>query len=149
MRSKEEELKFEEISGSSPPKVLQFNIQRQNVQKPFKLKRTDLTKGKIAGSGSFCTVHLVEFNDLEQEKKAIRDLDTKLNSKKRQYALKEIIPRLFERENRMKEIFVEKIVLAELDDPSIIKFYQSFKDRHLYFLVEYAPNGSLADFLMR
>jgi len=40
--------------------------------------------------------------------------------------------------------------LQFLRSPSIIKLHSSFHDsKKLYFLLEHAPNGSLADFLKR
>lgn len=40
--------------------------------------------------------------------------------------------------------------MANLDHPSIIKFFQSFKNQNkLYLLVEFCPRGSLLDFLKR
>ena len=51
-------------------------------------------------------------------------------------------------EGRIKEVFIERCILASLDHPSIIKFFQSFKNQNkLYLLVEYCPKGSLSDFL--
>lgn len=56
----------------------------------------------------------------------------------------------FLNEGRIKEVFIERCILASLDHPSIIKFYQSFKNQNkLYLLVEYCPKGSLLDFLKR
>lgn len=50
----------------------------------------------------------------------------------------------------MKEVFIERSILASLDHPLIIKFFQSFKNQNkLYLLVEYCPKGSLVDFLKR
>lgn len=69
-----------------------------------------------------------------------------------EYALKEIIQSKFKREGRMKEIFIEKTVLEDLDHPGIVKFYQSFmekKSQYLYFVLEHCSGGSLSDFLMK
>jgi serine/threonine protein kinase len=50
----------------------------------------------------------------------------------------------FINEGRVKEVFIERCILANLDHPSIIKFYQSFKNQNkLYLLVEFCPRGSL------
>lgn len=39
-------------------------------------------------------------------------------------------------------------ILNQLDHPNIIKLYDTFQDNlSLYFVVEYAPSGSLADYL--
>lgn len=56
----------------------------------------------------------------------------------------------FINEGRIKEVFIERCILANLDHPSIIKFFQSFKNQNkLYLLVEFCPRGSLLDFLKR
>ena len=56
----------------------------------------------------------------------------------------------FINEGRIKEVFIERCILASLDHPSIIKFYQSFKNQNkLYLLVEFCPRGSLLEFLKR
>jgi len=53
-------------------------------------------------------------------------------------------------EGRLKEVFIERCILASLDHPSIIKFFQSFKNQNkLYLLVEFCHRGSLLDFLKR
>ena len=47
-------------------------------------------------------------------------------------------------------MFIERCILASLDHPTIIKFYQSFKHSNkLYLLVEFCARGSLVDFLKR
>ena len=66
------------------------------------------------------------------------------------YALKEMMIHKFINEGRIKEVFIERCILASLDHPSIIKFYQSFKNQNkLFLLVEYCQRGSLMDFLKR
>ena len=56
----------------------------------------------------------------------------------------------FINEGRIKEVFIERCILASLSHPSIIKFYQSFKNHNkLYLLLEYCPKGSLSEFLKR
>ena len=56
----------------------------------------------------------------------------------------------FINEGRIKEVFIERCILSSLNHPSIIKFYQSFKNSNkLFLLVEYCPKGSLLDFLKR
>ena len=48
----------------------------------------------------------------------------------------------------MKEIFVEKRVLSDLDHPSIVKLHQSFAaNGKLYLLLEHCPGHSLQEFL--
>ena len=70
--------------------------------------------------------------------------------KPRVYALKEMLVQRFVQEGRVREVFIERCVLSSLNHPTIIKFYQSFKNGNkLYLLVEYCQGGSLSDFLIR
>ena len=53
-------------------------------------------------------------------------------------------------EEKHHEVLIEKLILSTLKDDSIIKFHSSFHDNlKLYFLMEYAPNGSLYDLLKK
>ena len=66
------------------------------------------------------------------------------------YALKEMLINRFVNEGRIKEVFIERCILANLDHPTIVKFYQSFKNQNkLYLLMEHCTRGSLQDFLKR
>ena len=66
------------------------------------------------------------------------------------YALKEMLINRFVNEGRIKEVFIERCILANLDHPTIVKFYQSFKNQNkLYLLMEHCARGSLQDFLKR
>lgn len=56
----------------------------------------------------------------------------------------------FVAEGRIKEVFIERCVLASLDHPAIIKLFQSFKNQNkLYLLTEYCTRGSLDGFLKK
>ena len=69
---------------------------------------------------------------------------------KTNYALKEMLVHKFLQEGRMKEVFIERCILANLDHPLIIKFFTSFKNQNkLYLLTEYCAKGSLLAFLKR
>ena len=53
-------------------------------------------------------------------------------------------------EGRTKEIDIERLLLKELDHPSIINFYASFrpsKCNKFYLLIEYSHNRSLSTFI--
>lgn len=66
------------------------------------------------------------------------------------YALKEMLIHRFISEGRIKEVFIERCILASLEHSTIIKFYQSFKNQNkLYLLIELCSRGSLVDFLKR
>ena len=45
-----------------------------------------------------------------------------------QYGLKEMLITRFINEGRIKEVFIERCILSNLNHPSIIKFFQSFKN---------------------
>lgn len=108
--------------------------------------RADFTVGSKIGEGAYGTVFKVNFVNEATEKK-IQLCMTKTPA---QYALKEMLIHRFLQEGRMKEVFVERCILASLDHPLIIKFFQSFKNQNkLYLLVEYCPKGSLVEFLKR
>lgn len=70
--------------------------------------------------------------------------------KQQYYALKEMLIQRFMAEGRIKEVYIEKCVLDSLDHPSIVKFYQSFRQGNkLYLVVEHCSQGSLQAFLQK
>lgn len=108
--------------------------------------RADFTVGSKIGEGAYGTVFKVNFVNEATEKK----IQLSMTKTPAQYALKEMLIHRFLQEGRMKEVFVERCILASLDHPLIIKFFQSFKNQNkLYLLVEYCPKGSLVEFLKR
>lgn len=60
----------------------------------------------------------MQFNDVAREKALIPKSKGAV-----QYALKEMLVHKFINEGRIKEVFIERCILASLDHPSIIKFY--------------------------
>ena len=107
--------------------------------------RSDFTSGTKIGDGAYGTVLKVQFQDLSVERRC-----NPTGKGQCYYGLKEMFITRFLNEGRIKEVFIERCILASLDHPSIIKFYQSFKNQNkLYLLVEYCPKGSLLDFLKR
>ena len=91
-------------------------------QKYKPLTRNDFTAGTRIGDGAYGTVFKVQFSGNELEKRVNPSAKNQ-----QQYALKEMLIQRFYNEGRIKEIFIERSILANLDHPSIIKFYQSFK----------------------
>lgn len=66
------------------------------------------------------------------------------------YALKEMLPMKFEKEGRLKEVFIEKCVLKGLKHESVVDLMTSFSSNgKLYLLLQYCSGGSLADFLRK
>lgn len=109
------------------------------------MTRVDFTPGKVVGSGAYGTVFCVQFKDAALEQRVNKDARKAGN-----YALKEMLMTRFIAEGRIKEVFIERCILASLDHPSIIKFYQSFKHQNkIYLLSEYCSRGSLHDFLQK
>ena len=121
--------------------------QKQREAKP--LVRGDFTQGTKVGDGAYGTVFKVQFVNPSTETRIVNE---KQRPKEGQgtYALKEMIVQRFVQECRVKEVFIERCILANLDHPLIIKFFQSFKNQNkLYLLVEYCARGSLLEFLKR
>lgn len=117
-----------------------------NGPKQKVLSRTDFSQGSKIGDGAYGTVYKVQFHDEAVENK----INPRGQGKKTHYGLKEMLITRFISEGRIKEVFIERCILASLDHPSIISFYQSFKNQNKYYLlVEYCPKGSLQDFLKR
>ena len=97
------------------------------------------------GQGAYGTVYRVQFDNAELLTKLIPG-----KSSQSWFGLKEMLPRAFMAEGRIKEVFIEKTVLASLDHPGIIKFYTSFgSNAKLYLLMEYSMGGSLDTYLER
>ena len=108
--------------------------------------RTDFTAGTKIGNGAYGTVLKVQFQNETLEKRH----NPNFKGTRGHYGLKEMFITRFLNEGRIKEVFIERCILASLDHPSIIKFYQSFKSHNkLYLLVEYCSKGCLLDFIKR
>lgn len=108
--------------------------------------RNNFTTGQKIGDGAYGTVFKVQFKDEAMEMR----VNPGIGSQKKMYALKEMLINRFVGEGRVKEVFIERCILSCLDHPSIIKFYQSFKNQNkLYLLVEFCARGSLDSFLKR
>mmetsp|Transcript_14915 Transcript_14915/g.18747 ORF Transcript_14915/g.18747 Transcript_14915/m.18747 type:complete len:230 (+) Transcript_14915:1581-2270(+) len=98
------------------------------------------------GDGAYGTVFKVQFQDEALEQRVTgRSKGSRLS-----FALKEMLIHRFINEGRIKEVFIERCILANLNHSTIVKFYQSFKNQNkLYLLMEYCARGSLQDFLKR
>jgi serine/threonine protein kinase len=50
--------------------------------------------------------------------------------------------------SKERHVLREKELLNELRHPNVVELFQTFKEgAYLYFVMEYAPNGSLDDFI--
>ena len=69
----------------------------------------------------------------------------------RKYIALKIVPKKkLEKSKRIRDIFIERDILIEIQHPFIINLYQSFQSKNnVYFALEYAPAGNLNDFLNR
>ena len=111
--------------------------------------REDFTRGQAIGHGSYGTVFKVEFHNRKIESRINKAVSAD-STKPVFYALKEMMIQRFLAESRIKEVYIEKCVLANTDHPSIVKFYQSFRQGNkLYLLIEHCPQGSLHTFLSK
>ena len=113
-------------SKSSDKTKIKTNI---NVQPASNKKTTieDFTLMQELGSGSYAKVILA-----------------KLNSNERKYAIKKINKNMLNNFQKQHEVHIEKICLAELKHPNIIKLHKTFQDKkHLYFVLDYCRNRDM------
>ena len=111
---------------SSDKTKIKTNI---NVQPASNKKTTieDFTLMQELGSGSYAKVILA-----------------KLNSNERKYAIKKINKNMLNNFQKQHEVHIEKICLAELKHPNIIKLHKTFQDKkHLYFVLDYCRNRDM------
>ena len=101
----------------------------------------DFHRYKVLGQGAFAKVLAVRFKDEQLETAIVAE-------PQKNYALKEMERQRFWKEGRLHEVFVEKAVLANLNHPSIVKYFKSFTNGNkIYLLMEYCIGGSLEKFL--
>jgi serine/threonine protein kinase len=82
---------------------------------------------KVIGKGGFSKVHMV------------RKLDTGTI-----YAMKVVSKTSIEGNARIKQIFTERNILAELNHPFIVKLFYAFESaKHVHFVLEFCPGGEL------
>lgn len=98
-----------------------------------KRSNPDFTFHNILGEGSYSTVIMAK--EIETGKLlAVKMLDKN-----------HII-----RQKKTKYVNLEKQVLLMLDHPFVVKLYHTYQDKaHLYFVLEYAPNGDMLDFIIK
>lgn len=96
-----------------------------------KTTRQDFEKIRFLGKGSYAKVFLVKHKET-----------SKL------YAMKAVLKSHMHKEKKQEEVKAERDVLVSTRHPNIIRLFYSFRDaKRLYFVLEYAPSGSLADLL--
>ena len=72
---------------------------------------------------------------------------THLNSNKN-YALKIINKSFIEKEEKVNEVHVERILLSTFNHPNIIKLFYTFQNsKKLYFVLEMAEKGDLKHYI--
>ncbi|KAL6071239.1 3-phosphoinositide dependent protein kinase-1 [Balamuthia mandrillaris] len=100
---------------------------------PKKKTPADFQFGKVLGEGSYGQVRLAK-EIATGEKYAIKILDKMHIVKK----------------NKVEQVTREKEILNSISHPNVISLFSTFQDReHLYFVLEYCPNGDLAEHLQR
>lgn len=98
---------------------------------PRKMSITDFKLIKILGIGAYA--------------KVILGMHIKTN---KNYALKTIDKSFIEKEEKVHEVHVERIILSTFDHPNIIKLYYTFQNsKKLYFVLEIAEKGDLKHFI--
>jgi len=124
MNSKEED----KIPIENKEKAVDFNA---NKEEKKKMSREDFEKIRFLGAGSYANVFLVKHKQTEKL-----------------YAMKVILKSRMHKEKKEEEVKTERDVLACTRHPNIIRLSYTFRDKkRLYFVIEYASNGSLADLL--
>eukprot|EP00049_Salpingoeca_infusionum_P018634 m.358068 g.358068 ORF g.358068 m.358068 type:complete len:524 (-) comp18030_c0_seq1:238-1809(-) len=98
-----------------------------------KRKPEDFTISKPIGNGSYSTVYLAT----EKETKMV-------------VAIKVVSKALVQKENKQKTIIIERDVFNALDSPFFVRLFYTFQDQQsLYFVIEYAENGELLNWLKK
>lgn len=97
------------------------------------LRREDFEFGGLLGEGAFARVlHVRDKHSLEE------------------YALKILDKRQIRAKDRTKQVIFEKEMLSSLNHPRVIKLHCCFQDDvSLYFVLELAAGGELADLITR
>jgi 3-phosphoinositide dependent protein kinase-1 len=91
----------------------------------------DFEFGKILGEGSYSTVLLA-----------------KETSTSTYYAVKMLDKNQLIKERKTKFAAIEKHCLRTCDSPFVAKVYWTFQDTYsLYFVLEYAPNGDMLEYI--
>ena len=66
------------------------------------------------------------------------------------FALKQINKAFVTEEGKEYQVFIEKIILQQIQSDNIIKLYSTFQDKNnLYFLTEFLSGGDLGKFMLR
>lgn len=100
---------------------------------PKKKTVEDFSIGDEIGQGSYSTVYLA---------------NEKSNGKV--YAIKVLDKKHIIKEKKVKYVNIEKNVLNKVNHPLIIKLYYTFQDSSsLYFVLDFAKNGELLDFIKK
>lgn len=98
-----------------------------------KMSISDFQTIAIIGKGAFGQVRLCRKKD-----------DQKI------YAIKIMKKSEMVKKNQVAHIQAERNVLAEADNPWVVRLYYSFQDQHnLYLVMEYLPGGDLMTILMK
>ncbi|KAL3876578.1 hypothetical protein ACJMK2_034412 [Sinanodonta woodiana] len=101
------------------------------AKKPSKKTPNDFLFGKVIGEGSYSTVYLA------------KEISTG-----KEFAIKVLEKKHIMRERKTQYVMREKEVLMKVNHQFFIRLYYTFQDNdRLYFVLSYARNGELLDFL--
>lgn len=91
----------------------------------------DFWFGSTLGDGAYATV-----------------LHSKLKSNSQEYAIKVVEKMHMKRENKVKYVMMERVIMSSLSHPLIVKLFYSFQDsEYLYFCMDLAHGGELASYI--
>uniref|UniRef100_A0A7S1TZ34 non-specific serine/threonine protein kinase n=1 Tax=Phaeomonas parva TaxID=124430 RepID=A0A7S1TZ34_9STRA len=108
-------------------------VGQERIESRRRLTTEAFTSLVVIGRGAFGEVRLV------------RKKDTK-----KIFALKSMIKEAMVVKNQVSHVIAERDVLAEADNPWIVRLQYSFQDdTHLYMVMEFLPGGDLMTLLMR
>lgn len=121
------------MSEFSPPPL--SPVTPRGTSKRIELKASDFYFGKTLGEGSYARVLHAK-------------MKSHIKSSNQEYAIKIMEKEYIKRENKVKNIMMEKTILSKISHPFIVKFFYSFHDdEYLYMVMDLAPGGILLNLI--
>lgn len=127
----EEHSKAQDASGSNSTSDTEKPKEAPKEEKSKKMTFNDFKTLRILGTGAYGKVVLAN------------NIHTKKN-----YAIKIIDKTFIEREDKVEQVHIERLILSYFDHPNIIKLFSTFQNKKkLYFVLELAERGDLKEFI--
>ncbi|XP_060079631.1 3-phosphoinositide-dependent protein kinase 1-like [Ylistrum balloti] len=127
------QLEFFQLKLYWSKRMSQDDSAKLNGKKATKKTPNDFIFGKVIGEGSFSTVYLAKEIESGNE-----------------FAVKVLDKRHIMREKKTQYVMREKEVLMKLNHAFFIRLFYTFQDQdRLYFVLSYARQGELLDYLNR